>query len=163
MILQFWPGKSGLFPTLPSRAGLFLVNLTVPDSILSQTRDMAAAKKFFPHAKEVTDGAPGRVTTDGQNSYPRASRQVLGHKVLHRNSPYLNNRIEQDHRSIKQRTYPMRGLGSLAVAARFCRAHDEQRNYFRARSKPRETVAVAEQRRLFQQRCAAPQDRLIAT
>jgi transposase-like protein len=35
---------------------------------------------------------------------------VAGRKVLHRHNQYSNNRIEQDHRSIKQRYYPMLGL-----------------------------------------------------
>jgi len=34
--------------------------------------------------------------------------------------PTVNNRIAQDHRSIKQRYYPMRGFGSFAPASRFC-------------------------------------------
>ncbi len=70
--------------------------------------------------------------------------------------------MEQDHRGIKQRYYPMRGFGNFDAAARFCSAHDEQRNYFRARSKPYELVPLAEQRRLFRQRFAALMDLLIA-
>ena len=87
---------------------------------------------------------------------------MLGRKVLHRNSRSLNKRIAQDHRGIKQRYYLMRGFGSVKSAARFGRAHDEQRAYFRARSKPKETMALAEQRRVFRQRFAALQDRLTA-
>lgn len=81
--------------------------------MLSQTRDMAAAKQFFQQARTVTGCRPDRVTTDGQDSYPRAIRQVLGRKVVHRTNRYLNNRMEQDHRGVKQRYYPMRGFGSL--------------------------------------------------
>lgn len=130
--------------------------------MLSKTRDMAAAKQFFQQAKEVTGCIPERVTTDGPDAYPRAIRYVLGRKVVHRTNRYLNNRMEQDHRGVKQRYYPMRGFGSFTGAARFCRAYDEQRNYFRARSTPKETVSLAHQRQLFQQRFAALQDRLIA-
>jgi transposase-like protein len=54
------------------------------DSMLSATRDMAAAKRFFKGAKEVTGCRPERVTTDGHGSYPRAIRSVLGRKVVHR-------------------------------------------------------------------------------
>jgi hypothetical protein len=64
------------------------------------------------------------VTTDGHDSYPRAIRQTLGSQVIHRCNRYLNNRIEQDHRGIKQRYYPMRGFGNVESAARFCRAFD---------------------------------------
>jgi transposase-like protein len=132
------------------------------DSLLSKTRDMAAAKQFFKGAKKVTGCKPQKVTTDGHNSYPLAIRSILGRKVLRRTNRYLNNRIEQDHRGMKQRYYPMRGLGNFAGAARFCRACDEQRSYFRARTKPKETVSMAEQRRVFRQRFAALQESLIA-
>lgn len=75
------------------------------DSMLSKTRDMVAAKRFFKGAREVTGCKPQRVTTDGHVSYPRAIRRVLGRKVRHRLSRYLNNLIEQDHRGIVQRYY----------------------------------------------------------
>jgi len=60
--------------------------------------------------------------------------------------------MEQDHRGIKQRSYPMRGFGSFASAARFCSAHDELRDHLRYRQHMNETVSLAEQRRLFQER-----------
>ena len=81
------------------------------DSMLSENRDMASAKRFFAQAKDVASNKPTRVTTDGHASYPRAVRRMLGRKVVHRTNRYLNNRIEQDHRGIKQRYYPMRGFG----------------------------------------------------
>jgi putative transposase len=68
------------------------------DVMFSEHRDMAAAKAFFESAKMVTGITPDRVTTDGHDSYPRAIRTVLGTRVRHRNSQYLNNRLEQDHR-----------------------------------------------------------------
>jgi transposase-like protein len=132
------------------------------DSMLSAKRDMAAAKQFFEQATEVTGCTPERVTTDGHDADPRAIRRVLGRKVVHRTNRYLNNRMEQDHRGVKQRYYPMRGFGSCAAAARFCRAYDEQRNYFRARTKPKERVSLVEQRQLFRQRFAALQERVMA-
>ncbi len=73
------------------------------DSMLSEHRDMEAAKRFFKGAKEVAGRSPERVTTDGHDSYPRSIRWVLGRKVEHRTNRYLNNRLEQDHRGIKQR------------------------------------------------------------
>jgi transposase-like protein len=57
----------------------------------------------------VTGVTPDRVTTDGHDSYPRAIRTVLGAGVRHRDSQYLNNRLEQDHRGVKGRYGPMRG------------------------------------------------------
>ena len=80
---------------------------------------------------------------------------MLGRKVVHRRNRYLNNRLEQDHRGIKQRSYPMHGFGSFEAAARFCTAHDEVRDYFRPRRTLGEAVALAEQRRLFRDRWIA--------
>src|SRR6478736_1728570 len=94
---------------------------------------MDAAKRFFRQAVLMVAHAPEKVTTDGHDSYPRAIRETLGEDVTHRCNPNLNNRIEQDHRGVKQRFYPMRGFGNFASASRFCRAFDEQRQYFRLR------------------------------
>ena len=41
------------------------------DTMLSATRDMRAAKRFFRSARSVAGFVPDRVTTDGHNSYPR--------------------------------------------------------------------------------------------
>src|SRR3954468_13882186 len=72
------------------------------DSMLFEHRDMDSAKRFFTRAK---DDVGHRPTTDGHDAYPRAVRRILGRKVEHRTNRYLNNRIEQDHRVIKQRYY----------------------------------------------------------
>ncbi len=123
------------------------------DSMLSDHRDMEAAKRFFKGALEIAEQAPERVTTDGHDPYPRAIRETLGEEVMHRCNPYLNNRIEQDHRGVKQRYYPMRGFGSFDAASRFCRAFDEQRSYFRLRATMRQRVPpLSEQRREFRVR-----------
>lgn len=132
------------------------------DSMLSEKRDLDAAKRFFSQAKDVVGHKPTRVTTDAHISYPRAIRRVLGRKVLHRTNKYLNNRLEQDHRGLKQRYYPMRGFGNFESASRFCSAFDEQRDYFRWRSKPKEKVPLCEQRRLFRQRFGALPSVLVA-
>ncbi len=102
---------------------------------LSETRDMDGAKQCFTQASQVVGHTPQRVTTDGHDAYPRAIRETLGSDVVHRTSPYLNNRLEQDHRGGcplgEQRYYPMRGFGGVTAASRFCTrrvpAFDEQR------------------------------------
>ena len=94
---------------------------------------MEAAKQFFQQAVDVVGHVPDQVTTDGHTSYPRAIREIMSSNVQHRTNKYLNNRLEQDHRGIKQRYYPMRGFGKFEAAARFCCAFDELRNYFRSR------------------------------
>ena len=110
---------------------------------------MEAAKAFFESAKAVVGCAPQRVTTDGHDAYPRAIAEVLGEAVVHRQSRYLNHRMEQDHRSIKQRYYPMLGFGAVESARRFCQAYDEVRNYFRARRRMGEVVSLAERRQQY--------------
>ncbi len=122
------------------------------ETMLSKTRDMDAAKRFFAGALKTVGEAPEKVTTDGHDSYPRAVRETLGPDVYHRTNRYLNNRIEQDHRGIKQRYYPMRGFGSFDSAARFCTAHDELRDHLQPRTRFNEAVSLADQRRLFQER-----------
>jgi transposase-like protein len=66
---------------------------------------MDAAKQFFKQAMAVVGHAPEYVTTDVDRNYPRARRETMGNDVKHRTNVYLNNRIEQHHRGIKQRLY----------------------------------------------------------
>ena len=124
------------------------------DSLLSEHRDMNAAKRFFRHARMVVGRIPEKVTTDGHDSYPRAIREILGEDVVHRCSRYMNNRIEQDHRGIRGRYHPMRGFGTFVSAARFCSAHDEVRDYFRQRTRMDEVVPLGVQRAQFRARSA---------
>ena len=119
------------------------------DSMLSETRDMAAAKAFFRGAVSAMGKLPRQVTSDGHDSYPRAIREVLGPKAEHRCSAYLNRRIEQDHRGVKQRYYPMLGFGAFRSAQRFCRAFEEIRQYFRPRRKQKQIISLAQRRRQF--------------
>lgn len=132
------------------------------DSRLSEKRDMDAAKEFFRQAVEVVGHTPEVVTTDGHRSYPRAIREIMGNDILHQTNTYLNNRLEQDHRGIKQRYYPMRGFGNVVSAARFCRAFDESRSYFRPWHTERETLPLMQQRQNFRERLAALQELMVA-
>src|ERR671932_2100139 len=133
------------------------------DSLLSEHRDMDAAKRFFKAALDIAEQAPEQVTTDGHDSYPRAIRETLGEDVVHRTNPYLNNRLEQDHRGIKQRYYLMRGFGNFDATSRFCRAFDEQRQYFRLRPGMGQPLPpLAEQRREYGARFQALMRELMA-
>ena len=125
------------------------------DSLLSETRDLQAAQRFFRRARAVVSHAPDRVTTDGQDASPRAIRRTLGRKVVDRRNRYLNSRLEQDYWGIKQRYYPMRGCGGFEAAARFCSGHDELRDYFRCRPRLGACVSLAEKRQLFRDRWTA--------
>ena len=119
------------------------------DTLLSPTRDMAAAQAFFRSARATAGFTPDRVTTDGHGSYPRAIRSTLGKKVRHRRSAYLNNRLEQDHRGIKGRIRCMRGFKDHDAADCFCREHDELRDLLRARSRHNQHVPASRRRSRF--------------
>ena len=125
------------------RAGALL------DSMLSAHRDKHAARHFLRRLVEVTERKPLRVTTDAHPAYPKAIRWILGKKVLHRCNQYLNNVTEQSHRAVKQRYYPMLGVGRFESAARFCSAFDELRKYFRVRQRRGRTIPLADARQLF--------------
>jgi len=56
---------------------------TLVDSMLSETRDMDAAKRFFQRARAVVGHVPEKVTTDGHDAYPRCAGQ-LGHPTAKR-------------------------------------------------------------------------------
>ena len=84
------------------------------DFLLSKHRDKAAAVRFFKKALG-TNRAPEKITLDGSEATHRAVAELKAEGVLPtqievRTSKYLNNIIEQDHRRIKQRYYPMLGF-----------------------------------------------------
>ena len=124
-------------------------NGTLVNSMLSMTRDRTAAQRFFRSAQTMAGLRPEQVTPDGHNSYPRAIAEVLGEKVKHRCSRYKNNRIEQDHRGIKQRYYPMLGFKSFRSAQCFCRSFDELRNYFRPRRRGNQVIPATRRKEQF--------------
>ena len=119
------------------------------DAMLSDHRDMRAAKAFFRLAQATVGFRPDRVTTDGHGSYPRAIRTVLGQRVRHRTSAYLNNRLEQDHRGIKGRIRGMRGFKDHDTAHRFCREHGERRDLLRPRRRHNQPVSASLRRHRF--------------
>src|SRR3712207_6239353 len=132
------------------------------DTMLNEHRDMAAARAFFRSARSAAGMTPDRVTTDGHGSYPRAIRTALGRRVVHRTSAYKNNGLEQDHRGIKGRIRCMRGFKSFTSAARFCRSHDELRDFLRPRTRHNQTVPPGRRRRLHLRRSAAALAILVA-
>jgi putative transposase len=127
-------------------------NGNLVDVMLSEKRDMTAAKAFFTQAQETLDQLPERVVTDGLSSYPRAIAETLGEDVEHEVRGCLGNPIEQDHRGIKQRYYPMLGFGSFESAKRFCSMFEEIRSFFRPRQTLAEFVSLIDQRDLLRDR-----------
>ncbi len=121
-------------------------------AVRAMVRSRSAARRFLRRLVEIATRKPLRLTTDQHPAYGKAIRWILGRKVLHRQSQYLNNRIEQNHRAIKQRYYPMLGFGQMESATRFCSAFEELRQYLRIRSHPGERVSLSERRRIFRAR-----------
>src|SRR5450631_1505593 len=62
----------------------FVFSPTRDGQVMSEKRDMEAAKRFLKQTIETVGHAPDRVTTDGHNFYPRAIREILGTQVIHR-------------------------------------------------------------------------------
>jgi len=92
------------------------------DVLLRAKRDVAAAKVFFRRAFRGQGRLPHKITLDGYQASHRAASEVLGehpegNRCEIRSSKYLNNLIEQDHRSIKLRLGPMLGFKRFRRAA----------------------------------------------
>jgi transposase-like protein len=93
----------------------------------SERRNLTAAKRFLRQALR-RHGRPERIVIDGSQTnheailscdtehrlQDRSRRQLKPIRI--RQSQYLNNRIEQDHRAIKRRIRPMLGFKSLNSA-----------------------------------------------
>jgi len=91
------------------------------DFLLSERRDVAAAKRFFRKAMKK-HGAPRVITLDAYAASHRAVTELksvgtIARPVGIRSSKYLNNIVEQDHRRIKQRIRPMLGFKRFETAA----------------------------------------------
>ena len=82
------------------------------DFLLRAKRDHAAARTFFERAIGLHD-VPEKISIDksGSNKAAIVSIQAdSGLAILMRQSKYLNNIVEQDHRAIKRVTRPMLGF-----------------------------------------------------
>ncbi len=91
------------------------------DFLLSERRDVGAAKHFFRNAMKG-NGTPRVITLDAYAASHRAIRELkaegkMPRRVRVRSSKYLNNGIEQDHRRVKQRTRPMLGFKRFKTAS----------------------------------------------
>jgi transposase-like protein len=93
--------------------------LTV-DFLLSEHRDIAAAKRFFTRVIEQ-HGAPETITLDGYPATHSAVAELKKSGMLRPQTKVwtsnLNDLVEQDHRRVKQRLYPMLGFKSFRNAA----------------------------------------------
>ena len=92
------------------------------DFMLSAKRDKKAVKRFFKKALNSNHNQiPRVITVDKNPAYPPAIDKLKNDKILPKNVnlrqiKYLNNIIEQDHRSIKRIINPMLGFQSFQSA-----------------------------------------------
>jgi putative transposase len=88
------------------------------DFLLTEERDEAAARRFLTKAVR-RHGLPETITIDGSEANAAAIRgynEAHGTAIGIRQVKYLNNVVEQDHRSVKRVTRPMLGFKSFAAA-----------------------------------------------
>ena len=88
------------------------------DFLLTAHRDKKAALRFLKKAVRQ-HGLPDTVTIDKSGANTAALetlKEETGQKLEIRQSKYLNNRVEQDHRSIKRIARPMLGFNSFRSA-----------------------------------------------
>jgi IS6 family transposase len=92
--------------------------------LLTAKRDAAGAKRFFRKALSSPGNPVPRVINVDQNrAYPAAVAALqaegwLPRRVHLRQCKYLNNVVEQDHRTVKKRTWLAKGYGSFSTAWR---------------------------------------------
>jgi transposase, IS6 family len=84
------------------------------DVLVSEKRDLAAARRFFTRA--LRHGSqPAEVTTDRAPGLPARARGA-GTRCCHITEQYATNPVESDHGRLKARLRPMRGLKRLHSA-----------------------------------------------
>ncbi len=92
------------------------------DFMLSAKRNRKAAKRFLRKALgSKHNQMPRVITVDKNPAYPIAIKELKKEQKLSENAEirqikYLNNIIEQDHRSIKRKIAPMLGFHSFRSA-----------------------------------------------
>ena len=92
--------------------------------LLSAKRDAAGAKRFFQKVFSLpANPIPRVINVDKNPAYPAAvdalkAEGTLPRRVRLRQCKYLNNVVEQDHRTVKKRTWLAKGYGSFQSAWR---------------------------------------------
>ena len=85
------------------------------DFLLTAKRDHAAARRYLERAINL-HGLPEKITIDKSGANTAAIRSVNAEACVGvelRQSKYLNNIVEQDHRAVKCITDPMLGFKSF--------------------------------------------------
>jgi IS6 family transposase len=76
--------------------------------LLSITRDLAAARRFFTRALRAGT-IPAEITTGRAPACPRVPGELIP-SAPHTVEQYANNPVQADHGRLKARFWPMRGL-----------------------------------------------------
>ena len=85
------------------------------DFLLNAKRDLAAARRFLERAINLHD-VPEKITIDKSGANTAAIESVKANacvEIVLRQSKYLNNIAEQDHRRVKRVIQPMLAFKSL--------------------------------------------------
>lgn len=94
----------------------------VIDVLISARRDANAARRFFRRALRTLKVTPTEVVTDAAAVYPGVLNELIP-SAWHHVEQYANNPIEADHRLLKHRLRPMRGLRTDRTASVIIAAH----------------------------------------
>jgi IS6 family transposase len=98
--------------------------------LLSPTRDAEAAKSFFSKTLAASHTiSPRVITVDKNAAYPKAFNEMKATSAVPtacelRQSKYLNNLVEQDHRFIKRLVKPGMGFFSFQTAWRTLQGYE---------------------------------------
>jgi putative transposase len=107
------------------------------DVYLSDVRNQVAAESFFRQAQNTAGVIPVQITTDKEPALYPAIKNVFSTATKHRDSKYMNNNIESDHRITKSRLSGMKGFKNIFCALTFCTVFEEVRQFFRSKDKTR--------------------------
>jgi len=101
----------------------------VVDVFLQESRNAAAAKRFFKRLFKNYKGKPRKIVTDKLASYGVAHRE-LSPDVIHDKSQYANNLSELSHQPTRVRERVMRRFKSPVQAQRFLDSYSAVFNLF---------------------------------
>jgi putative transposase len=104
----------------------------VLDILVQSRRKTGAAKRFFRKLLRGQQYVPLLIVTDKLGSYGTAKREILP-GVEHRQSRYLNNRVEVSHQPTRRRERQMQRFKSARQTQRFLSAPNRIHNHFQFR------------------------------
>lgn len=114
-----------------------LIKKVLVDVYLSDIRNQVAAECFFQQAQTTTGVTPIQITTDKEPALYPAIKTVFSTDTKHRDSKYMNNIIESDHRVTKSRLSIMKGFKNIFLCTIVCTVFEEVQQFFRMKNKTR--------------------------